>query len=101
MHDVDAGHEALAHIDRTLAARPDRSGSQIAAAVRCLATFRDHYVERHRRDGGRRYRATLERVNAVISVATAAEFPLGEIPWAELEKARGWLDEIVRDDPAQ
>ncbi len=101
MHDVAAGAEALTHIDRTLAARPHRDGHEIAAAVRCLAAFRDHYVERHRREGGGRYRTTLERVNAIISVAMAAEFPIGEVPWDELEKARGWLDEIVRDAPPQ
>jgi hypothetical protein len=101
MHDVAAGAEALHHIDRTLAARPRRDGHESAAAVRCLATFRDHYVERHRSQGGSRYRATLERVNAVISVAMAAEFPIGEVPWDELEKARGWLDEIVRGEPPQ
>ncbi len=99
--EVGAGRAALGQIDRVLARRPARDGEALTAAVQGLAEFRDHVVERHRRDGGSRYRSTLERVNAVISVVMAAEFPLGEVPWGELEKACGWLDDILRAEDGQ
>lgn len=101
MGDAGTGREALRHIDRALAGRPGRDGAALADAVRCLAAFRDEVVQRHRREGGTRYRATLDRVNAIVSVVLAAEFPLGEVPWAEVEKGRVWLEEILGDDAAQ
>ena len=95
------GRAALAEIDRILAARPARDGHALTAAVQGLAGFRDDAIARHRRDGGPRWRPTLERVNAVISVVIAAEFPIGEVPWGDLEKARGWLADILRDEDPQ
>jgi hypothetical protein len=99
--DVGAGREALEQIRKVLAERPKRDGHALTAAVQALTEYRDHYVERHRREGGSRYRATLERINAVVSVVLGAEFPLGEVPWGELEKARDWLNDILRDEAAQ
>ena len=31
----------------------------------------------------------------------AAEFPIGEVPWEELSKARDWLDAVLRDEAVQ
>ncbi len=101
MAEANPGRAALDQVDRALAARPIRDGLALTAAVQGLAALRDDVIARHRRDGGTRWRTTLERVNAVISVVMAAEFPLGEMPWAELEHARDWLGEIVRDEEAQ
>ncbi len=100
MVEADPGREALSQVDRALAARPARDGYALTAAVQGLAALRDDVIARHRRDGGTRWRGTLERVNAVISVVMAAEFPLGEMPWAELERARDWLAGIVREEAA-
>ena len=101
MADVSAGREALARIDEALAARPKRDGRTLKGAIQALATFRDHFVARHRAEGGARWRPELERVNAILSVVIAAEFPIGEVPWDELEKARGWLDDLLREGTDQ
>lgn len=98
MAEGQAGRDALRHIDKALADRPKRDGATLKAALQALATFRDHLVARHRADGGARFPPTLEHVNAVISVVMAAEFPIGEVQWAELEKARGWLDDVLGRD---
>ncbi|RYC31692.1 hypothetical protein D3273_12505 [Lichenibacterium minor] len=100
MVEVNAGRDALMQIDKALADRPERDGRTLKAAIQRLAAFRDHVVERHRGEGGTRWRPTLERLNAVVSVVMAAEFPIGEIPWDELSKARDWLDAILREEAA-
>ena len=96
-----SGREALRHLDRAIAARPARDGQALSDAVSSLATFRDHVIAAHRREGGSRYRTTLERINAVMSVALAAEFPIAAIPWEEVDKARAWLVDVVGDEKAQ
>ena len=101
MADVHAGLDALIHVAQALADRRKRDGATLKAAIQSLAEFRDHVAERHRGDGGTRWRPTLERVNAVISVVMAAAFPIGEVQWGELEKAQDWLDAILRDEDAQ
>ena len=101
MAEFQAGRDALAHIDRALSDRPKRDGVTLKSAVQDLAKLRDHVVEGHRGEGGTRWRPTLERVNAVISVVMAAEFPIGDVQWGELEKARSWLGEVLRDDDGQ
>ena len=101
MADVHAGREALAHIDKALADRPKRDGQTLKSAIQGVATFRDHFIARHRSEGGTRWRPVLERVNAVLSVVMAAEFPIGEVPWDELEKARGWLDDVLAEEALQ
>ena len=93
-----AGRAALAHIDRAIADRPRRDGVTLKSAVQAMAEFRDHFIARHRGEGGSRWLPALERVNAVISVVLAAEFPIGEMPWGELCKARGWLDAILNEE---
>lgn len=98
MAELDDGREALRHIDAALAARPKRDGDALTAAVQRLAAFRDAYAARHRRDGSPRWRGPLERVNAVISVTMAAHYPIGEVPWGELETARGWLDALLAEE---
>ena len=95
MAEAEAGRDALRSIDKALADRPKRDGATLKAALQALATFRDQLVARHRGDGATRFPPTLEHVNAVISVVMAAEFPIGEVQWAELEKARGWLDDAI------
>lgn len=101
MAEIRDGRDALAQIERALAGRPHRDGAVLKAAVQSLARFRDRVVALHREDGGPRWRACLERINAVISVTMAAEFPIGEVPWGELERARDWLDALLRDEAVQ
>lgn len=101
MADVQAGRDALAHLDQALADRPKRDGRTLKGAIQKVGQFRDHFIARHRAEGGTRWRPELERANAVLSVVMAAEFPIGEVPWDELEKARAWLDELLREQAPQ
>ena len=96
-----AAREALRRIDEALADRPKRDGATLKAAVQALAQARDAVVALHRHEGGTRWRATLEPLNAVISVVMAAEFPIGEVPWGELDAARGWLAAVVDGSAVQ
>ncbi len=99
--DHPSGRDALQRLDRAMAARPGRDGHAFSQAVNRLATFRDQVIAAHGQPGGARYRTTLDRINAVISVILAAEFPIGEIPWDEVEKARSWLVDVVGDREPQ
>jgi hypothetical protein len=33
-------------------------------------------------------------------VVASVRFPLGDAPWAELKKARGWLSDLLGQAPA-
>ena len=101
MAELQAGREALARIDAALADRPRRDDQTLKAAIQALAAFRDRYITRHRREGGTRWRADLERVNAILSVVMAAEFPIGDVSWDELVKARGWLADVLSRETDQ
>jgi hypothetical protein len=96
-----AGCQALDHLDKALAERPQKNGHELSAALRCLAEFRDHLVAARRRDVGGAADSLIEPVNAVISSVLAAQFPLGDIPWEELEKARAWLADAVENCQAE
>jgi hypothetical protein len=42
----------------------------------------------------------LEHLNGVISVVAGTHYPLKEVPWDELVKARGWLAALI-GEPVQ
>jgi glutathione S-transferase len=97
-HDAP-GHRALEHIDEALRDRPHKNGDALSHATMCLAAFRDRLVAARRGPGiGAAQRKQLAHVNAVITIVLGTHFPLGEIPWDELEKARAWLAEAVAMD---
>ncbi|MDJ0391254.1 hypothetical protein QMO56_24380 [Roseomonas sp. E05] len=84
--------QALEAMDRLLAKRPQKEGHAFSEATRCLCALRDELIRRQSEAGassGERER--LERLNAVISVLVGGHFPLGSIPWDEIEKARAWI----------
>lgn len=91
-----AARRALEHIDRALAARPKKDGNAFSEAVACLCEVRQALI---RWTGGPeaspKVRGELERLNAVISVLIAGHFPLGFIPWEEIEKSRDWVAGLV------
>ena len=96
---ASAGRRALEHIDQQLAEQPKKNGHVLSQATLCLSEFRDQLVAEWRANGiGPDKRTRLEHVNAVITIVLGIHFPLGDIPWAELDKARGWLAEIVDAD---
>ena len=90
------------HIDRVLAAKPKKDGHALSLATMGLTALRDSLIA-HRRQGelGPAQRLQLEHVNAIITVVLGVHFPLGDVPWHELETARGWLTEaIAMSEPA-
>lgn len=89
-----AAREGLALIDAVLAARPQKDDHKLSHATEALCTYRDHLIE-VADEGGGRSRERLMHLNAVLSVVAAMHFPLGDIPWDELEKARDWLAGLV------
>jgi hypothetical protein len=93
------GRKALEHIDQVLAERPKKNDHVLSQATMCLSEFRDRLVSDLRLAGiTPAQRKQLDHVNAVITVVLGIHFPLGEIPWTELEKARAWLAEVVEAD---
>jgi hypothetical protein len=74
----------LQAIDTVLAQRPRRSGPDFAEATRRLASYRDSLAAK-----GDRVR--LEIANMALSVVVGGHFPLGEVPWSQIEAARNQL----------
>lgn len=94
--------QALAELDQALAARPYAEGHTFSMAALHLSQLRDRMAAAQRDKGAdATSRRRLEHVNAVISIVLAGHFPLGAVPWPELEKARGWLAELVEEDGAR
>ena len=93
----DAGHRALAALAPVLARKPERDDHTLSEAAAELTTFRDAIIAEQRRGGIRsaEERRHLAHLNAVLSVVLGVHFPLGETPWDELQKARGWLADLV------
>jgi hypothetical protein len=93
--------EALAELDKSLAAKPHVEGHTFSMAALRLSQLRDRITAEQREKGtDPASRRRLEHVNAVISIVLAGHFPLGAVPWAELEKARGWLAGLAEEDGA-
>jgi hypothetical protein len=95
------GHEALAAIDKVLADRPDKVGHDFSDATRRLAAWRDALAQRWRHSAESGDRRALERVNAALSVVLGGQFPLGKVPWPEIEKVRQDLSELVNHQARQ
>ncbi len=85
--------EALRAIDEALAGAPQRNGEAFSKALAHFTQARGALYARDRRttEPGRQQ---LDRINASISIVLAGHFPLGEPPWEELRKLRGWLQEV-------
>ena len=96
----EPAREALRELDKALADKPHTAGHTFSAATQHLCLLRDHLSAASRQGGDGAARQQLAHVNAVISVVLAGHFPLGAVPWDELEKAREWLADIVRGEPA-
>lgn len=84
---------ALKMLDKLLAERPQRVGHDFSEATRWLAAYRDELIMEWRRTGTEADRQRLGKVNAVLSVVLGGHYPLAEIPWPQLEKARTLLAE--------
>jgi hypothetical protein len=102
MDSAETARTALAELDKALAAKPTVDGHILSAAVSNLSALRDS-IAMHQRKLGQtpNSRRRLEHVNAVISVVLGVHFPLGSVPWDELEKARDWLAKVADDEAKQ
>jgi formate dehydrogenase major subunit len=89
------GREALSAIDEVLADRPNKVGHDFSAATRRLAAWRDALAQRRLHSAAEVDRHVLERVNAAISVLLGGQFPLGQVPWPEIERVRQDLGDLV------
>ncbi|WP_152527961.1 hypothetical protein [Lutibaculum baratangense] len=67
------------------------SHAELAGAVRCIVAYRDGLIAARR--AGRCTREELDRVNALLSLAHGAEYPLIGFHRHRIEQAR---DEIAR-----
>jgi hypothetical protein len=98
---ADRSHSAaaLAELNKVLDAKPHVDGHTLSAATHELSALRDTIATRQRQVGAAAdSRRRLEQVNAVISVVLGVRFPLGSVPWPELEQARDWLAQLADDD---
>ena len=89
----DQAREALASLDKAIAHKPRKDDADFAAALEHLCKLRDLLLAEGRQGAGSRER--LGQVNALISVVLAGHFPLGTVPWPEVERARGVLAGMV------
>lgn len=94
-----AGREGLRKIDEALAKKPKKDGRALTEATTLLCIYRDSLIEAAR-SGRPPDRARLSHINAILSVVAGVHFPLGDAPWGELEKARGWLSDLLEKAPA-
>jgi hypothetical protein len=94
-----AGREGLQKIDAALAKKPKKDDRALIEATGLLGLYRDSLIEASR-SSRPQDRERLSHINAILSVVAGVHFPLGEAPWAELEKARGWLSDLLEQAPA-
>lgn len=88
-----AAQKALAAIDEALSHRPRQTGHDFSAATRCLTALREQVIAELRRNPTAERRDQLQRLNAVISVVYGGQFPIGAVPWDQVQQAR---DALVR-----
>jgi formate dehydrogenase major subunit len=86
--------DALEEVDLLLAEKPDRVGEDFSATTRCLCGFRDELIAAFRAAPTPANRRRLEQANAVLSVIVGGHYPLGPVPWPEIEQAREMLARI-------
>ena len=77
---------ALAAMDRALCDRPDVTYEDLVEAVRWLVRLRDQLIDDRRR--GATLADRLDRLNAVLSMVVAAEYPLDGERRERIEAAR-------------
>ncbi len=91
------GQASLEALDTVLADKPHKIGHDFSAAMKHLCAYRDHLIAKQRGSGPTHIsRERLARLNAVISTVMAGHFPLGPVPWQEIEQARGELAGLIQ-----
>jgi len=90
------GRAALHALDAALDSKPKKDGPDFATTTEHLCVMRDIMI-RDLRDQPTADRGKLERLNAIISTSLAGHFPLGNIPWDEVQHAREKLKQLIAD----
>jgi hypothetical protein len=88
---------ACAAFDAIVGRRPDVTHESLAAAVRLIVALRDSLVDERRSgrfDPGRQ--ELLDRVNAVLSLAASAEFPLAGVRWERILAIRKEMHALLQ-----
>jgi hypothetical protein len=79
---------ALAAMDRALRDRPDVVYDDLVEATRRLVDLRDKLIAERRESADAAAPERLRRLNAILSVVVAAEYPLAGIRRERIEMAR-------------
>ena len=90
--------DALDALDKALAGKPHKDGHDFTASLKHLCAYRDALTAEFRAAGTTETHAVRQRlagVNAIISTVLAGHFPLGPIPWPEIEHARETLVKLT------
>lgn len=86
-------HEALAALDAALRQKPKKDGCDFSHATLCLTALRQRLTGQLH--AGAPVAPRLEQVNGIISVVVGAHFPLGEVHWPSVERARDQLAQML------
>ncbi|HEX2939495.1 MAG TPA: hypothetical protein VHO91_00505 [Rhodopila sp.] len=91
----EPGPRALQLLNQLLAERPDRVGHDFSETTRCVSAYRDELISIWRRTQDATDKRRLEQVNSVLSVVIGGHYPLGPVPWPEIEKARDMFASVL------
>ena len=90
---ANAEHAALAALDAALRQKPKKNGCDFSAATQHLVVLRQSLTTRLR--AGEGVAPVLGSVNGILSAVVGAHFPLGEVNWPSVERARDTLAELL------
>ncbi len=91
----NAATAALRMLDKLLSERPQRVGHDFSEATRWIAAYRDELASEWRRTRAETDRLRLAKVNGVLSVVLGGHYPLAQIPWDQMEKARAQFASVA------
>ena len=104
----DPGRRALEALDRVLGEKPgsgttkqgrERLGLDFSETTRLICGYRDILIQAQRQQGATPHsRAVLQEVNSVLSAVLGGHFPLGDIPWPQVEQARDAFARLLARD---
>ena len=96
--EADPGRRALECLDRLFAEKPTEGttraerrdlGHDFSETTRLMCGYRDVLIRAQRAAGvTSASQARLQQVNSVLSTVLGGHFPLGDIPWRQVEQAR-------------
>ncbi len=92
----ELGTEALRAIDKLLSERPEKVGHDFSEATRKISAYRDALIRQWRQSQSEGDRRNLERSNATLSVIVGSQFPIGSVPWPQIERAREDFAALLR-----